>query len=165
MKVRAAEVNPGTSDLLQYARSHIDGAVMTTRIEVVCQSSRHTVTETWCRASLCSDHWKPKILKGRHTQVVKHTFFSLPLKMSTLYSNRSFSLHVFKINANILLYLLSYLKVAPVILVGSEIHFKCHKQHKLKYVVLYKWNQESWRHLWKQDTEYIYQQMHWLWNS
>lgn len=153
MKVRAAEVNPGTSDLLQYACSHIDGAVMTTRIEVVCQGSMHTVTETWCRAFFVFWPLKAKFLKGRHTQIVKHTFFSLPLKISTMYSNRSFSLYVFKLNANILVYLLSYLKIAPVILVGSEIHFKCHKQHTIKYIFFScrKWNQESWRYLSKQD--------------
>lgn len=47
MKVGAAEVNPGTSDLLQYACSHIDGAVMTVRTEAAgapsTLSRRHDV--------------------------------------------------------------------------------------------------------------------------
>lgn len=47
MKVRAAEVNPGTADLLsfQYASSHIDGAVMTIRTEAIHQRSWCTVTQ------------------------------------------------------------------------------------------------------------------------
>lgn len=44
VKVRAAEVNPGTSDLLQYACSHIDGAVMTIRTRAASAlSHRHDV--------------------------------------------------------------------------------------------------------------------------